>query len=165
MWAAFRLGPRETAGALAVLSIISVWGTLERIGPFVAPTSSLNEALLRLQSYLAVLAITNLTVASVVKEANEAAAGLRAARDEMEERVHERTAMLSNANDALRVLAASVQSAQEDERRRVARELHDDLGQRLAALKMNMQVSNRSCIAKSCPACPGSTRSWAMWTA
>jgi signal transduction histidine kinase len=76
----------------------------------------------------------------VVREAKESAAGLRAARDEMEERVHERTALLSNANDSLRVLAASVQSAQEDERRRVARELHDDLGQRLAALKLNMQV-------------------------
>jgi signal transduction histidine kinase len=140
MWASFRLGPRETAGALAILSIISIWGTLQGIGPFINTSSSPNQSLLRLQSYLAVLAITNLTVASVVKEANDAAAAVRAARDEMEERVHERTAMLSNANDALRVLAASVQSAQEDERRRVARELHDDLGQRLAALKLKMHA-------------------------
>jgi signal transduction histidine kinase len=58
----------------------------------------------------------------------------------MEERVHQRTAMLSAANDALRVLAVSVQGAQEDERRRVARELHDDLGQRLAALKLSMHL-------------------------
>jgi len=140
MWAAFRLGPRETAGALALLSIIAIWGTLHGAGPFITTSFTANQALIRLQSYLAVLAITNLTVASVVREAKESAAGLRAARDEMEERVHERTALLSNANDSLRVLAASVQSAQEDERRRVARELHDDLGQRLAALKLNMQV-------------------------
>jgi signal transduction histidine kinase len=140
MWAAFRLGPRETAGALAVLSVIAIWGTLDGVGPFITSSTSPNQALLRLQSYLAVLAITNLTVASVVEEARAAAEGLRAARDEMEERVRERTAMLSSANEALRGLAASVQGAQEDERRRVARELHDDLGQRLAALKLGMHL-------------------------
>ncbi|HKW12909.1 MAG TPA: MASE1 domain-containing protein [Candidatus Krumholzibacteria bacterium] len=140
MWAAFRLGTRETAGAVAILSVISIWGTLDGTGPFVNISTSPNQALLRLQSYLAVLAITNLTVAAVVEEARAAADGLRAARDEMEERVRERTAMLSTANEALRVLAASVQGAQEDERRRVARELHDDLGQRLAALKLGMHL-------------------------
>jgi signal transduction histidine kinase len=165
MWAAFRLGSRDTATALAMLSVISIRGTLRGTGPFVMSTRSHNEALLGLQSYLAVLAITNLTVASVVEEGKQAAAALRFAHDEMEQRVHERTALLSTANDALRVeiaerhaaearamaaerergdqmraLAAFVQAAQEEERRRVARELHDDLGQRLSALKLTIHV-------------------------
>jgi signal transduction histidine kinase len=140
MWAAFRLGPRETAGALAVLSVIAIWGTLDGVGPFINTSTSPNQALVRLQSYLAVLAITNLTVAAVVEEANVAAAGLRAARDEMEERVKQRTALLASANEALRILAASVQGAQEEERKRVSRELHYDLGQRLAALKLGMHL-------------------------
>jgi PAS domain S-box-containing protein len=40
----------------------------------------------------------------------------------------------------LRDFAVSVQRAQEDERRRIARELHDELGQRLTGLKLALQV-------------------------
>jgi PAS domain S-box-containing protein len=39
---------------------------------------------------------------------------------------------------ALRQLSASVVEAREEERRRIARELHDELGQRLTALKMEL---------------------------
>ncbi|MBC8751132.1 MULTISPECIES: histidine kinase [Paraburkholderia] len=37
-------------------------------------------------------------------------------------------------------LAAQIQSTREDEQRRIARELHDDLGQQLRALKMGIAV-------------------------
>jgi len=40
----------------------------------------------------------------------------------------------------LRRLAASVVEAREEERRRIARELHDELGQRLTALKMEISI-------------------------
>jgi PAS domain S-box-containing protein len=51
--------------------------------------------------------------------------------------------------DTMRDLAAFVQGAQEEERQRVARELHDDLGQRLAALKLNMQVFEQEVSPRS----------------
>ena len=172
LWSAFRLGRRETAGVILVLGAIGSWGTLSGKGPFANHTAP-NDALLLFQSYLAVLAVTNLTVAAVVEERSLALARLHAARDDLERRVQERTVMLSTANAALREemterraledrvtaaereradnmrdLAAFVQGAQEDERRRVARDLHDDLGQRLAALKLSMELFDHD-VAKT----------------
>jgi signal transduction histidine kinase len=42
---------------------------------------------------------------------------------------------------AVQALAGRVREAEEDERRRLARELHDDFGQRLTALRMKLQLS------------------------
>jgi PAS domain S-box-containing protein len=50
---------------------------------------------------------------------------------------------------ALRELSASVVEAREEERRRIARELHDELGQRLTALKIDL--SNLAAAAKLDP--------------
>jgi signal transduction histidine kinase len=63
---------------------------------------------------------------------------LRAARTELEERVQERTAELREANERLRSLSAHLLSLQDEERRRIARELHDSTAQSLSALKMNI---------------------------
>jgi PAS domain S-box-containing protein len=60
------------------------------------------------------------------------------ARTTLEERVQERTAELSKAEERLRILSGRLLQAQDDERRRLARELHDSAGQMLAALKMNL---------------------------
>ncbi len=45
---------------------------------------------------------------------------------------------LEHSRHELRRLSASVVEAREEERRRIARELHDELGQRLSALKMDL---------------------------
>lgn len=58
---------------------------------------------------------------------------LRSARDALESIVEERTA-------ALRRLSAELLRVQDDERRRIARELHDSLGQYLAAAKINLDT-------------------------
>ena len=40
----------------------------------------------------------------------------------------------------LRLLSGRVVAAQEDERRRISRELHDEMGQALTAIKLNLQI-------------------------
>lgn len=54
-------------------------------------------------------------------------------RKKLEEAARQRAEDLQN-------FAVSVQRAQEEERRRIARELHDDLGQRLTGVKLNIEV-------------------------
>ena len=60
------------------------------------------------------------------------------ARSLLESRVEERTLELKRAHEALRMLSGSLMQAQDEERRRVARELHDSAGQYLAAVQMNL---------------------------
>lgn len=61
----------------------------------------------------------------------------------LETRVRERTAELRTANDSLRVLYARLLQTQDDERKRISRELHDSVGQLLAAIKMNNVAISR----------------------
>ena len=64
---------------------------------------------------------------------------LQRSRDELEIRVRERTGELAKANEALRHLSSRLLSAQEDERRRVALEIHDTLGACLSAVKFKVE--------------------------
>jgi PAS domain S-box-containing protein len=60
---------------------------------------------------------------------------LQQAREQLEERVAERTSELSASQEKLRLLTAQIISAQEEERRAIARDLHDEAGQALITLK------------------------------
>jgi PAS domain S-box-containing protein len=68
---------------------------------------------------------------------------LRNARAELEKRVEERTAELNKATESLRDLSARLLHLRDQEARRIARELHDSVGQLLAAISMNIGVVNR----------------------
>lgn len=89
----------------------------------------------------------------------EAAEELRDAREQLEARVQERTAELAAANESLRreinerkiaeerrvELLRRIVTTQEDERRRIARDLHDHLGQRLTALRLKIASLKEVC--------------------
>jgi PAS domain S-box-containing protein len=83
--------------------------------------------------------VTDLTPLKVAEEA------LRKANDELEKKVTERTAALKNeitdrerAEIGLRELTGRLLRTQDEERRRMARELHDNAGQILTALALNL---------------------------
>lgn len=62
---------------------------------------------------------------------------LRRAHSDLEDKVRERTGELAAVNESLRVLTGRLLQLQDDERRRLSRELHDSAGQMLVALNMN----------------------------
>ena len=96
----------------------------------------------------------------------QAEASLQRERDQLEVRVRERTGELSEANRALQAEMAQRQraeeahrevlrrlvAAEETERGRVSRELHDRLGQDLTALKLGLQIVRKQ------GACPPALR-------
>jgi signal transduction histidine kinase len=63
---------------------------------------------------------------------------LKDARDATETQVRERTAELKRANEALEDLAGRLIHAQEEERSRIGRELHDHVSQRLGVLAIKI---------------------------
>jgi PAS domain S-box-containing protein len=75
-----------------------------------------------------------------IDEQRQLLRSLSEARDHLEIGVQERTAELQAANESLRALSARLLKVQDDERRRLARELHDSVGQIMAALSMNLAV-------------------------
>jgi PAS domain S-box-containing protein len=73
-----------------------------------------------------------------ITERKRAADALHAAKSELEQRVAERTAELSRALQQLQELSVYSEGVRENERTRIAREVHDELGSLLVALKMDV---------------------------
>jgi signal transduction histidine kinase len=65
---------------------------------------------------------------------------LRNGQAELEVKVQEHTVEVETVNKSLRNLSARLLQLQDDERRRIARELHDSVGQLLAGLTMNLSA-------------------------
>jgi len=103
-------------------------------------------------------------ISRVIVKREQAENALKKAKEELEIKVEDRTGQLQAAHDRLelqllqcklvegalreseeklRFLSSQLLTAQEEERRRISRELHDELGQALAILKLKMRSVKR----------------------
>lgn len=117
-----------------VLSVIgAAYGFIPSLHAFAYPTTA--ESIATLAFLLSSVIVV--VMGESRRRHNEA---LRKSQSELELKVQERTADLNVVNQSLRDLSARLLQMQDEERRRIARELHDSVGQMLAALGMNLSA-------------------------
>jgi signal transduction histidine kinase len=106
VWAAVRFGEKGASAAILMVAVIFTWDALH--GGTLFPHANPERSLLSLQLFLTGLSIPILLLGALMDE-------------------------LRRTEQTTRVLAASLMRAQDDERRRIARELHDSTGQNIIA--------------------------------
>jgi signal transduction histidine kinase len=121
MWGAIGFGIGGAALSVFLIASIATVLTALGSGPFAASSTFINAVMLDL--LFAVLAVSGLTLAAVIAEREKA----ESHRDQ-----HKRV------GDVLSSVNRKLIEAQEKERARIARELHDDIGQRLALLAVRL---------------------------
>jgi len=112
LWAAARFGLGGLSLSLLSVALISIWYTMHGREPF--PHVSISQNVLSLQILFCVVAIPLMFLSTVMVE-------------------EQRT------QDSLRRISSSLIEAQEQERQRIARELHDDIVQRLVMLALELE--------------------------
>ncbi len=113
VWIAYHGSVRLVGFTVAVHAVIATIGTLRGFGPFSSDT--LHESLIALNLVIAIFGLSSLIMALLFEERARLAALAEVARANLEERVEQRTAELSAANESLR--------AEMIERRRTEEEL------------------------------------------
>lgn len=99
IWASYRFRPRVVVITNLLMAVIAIACTIQGSGPF-ARLSDRDE-LLVLQVFLGFMAGTGLTVALLANENRESAQALLESRRDLERRVQERTARLTETNEVL----------------------------------------------------------------
>jgi signal transduction histidine kinase len=117
--------------------LASVVATLAFDYYFTPPLYTLTPDLVHLPRLVVFIVFATL-FATASAARRRAEQSLRQARDELEIRVRERTAALTRANEELEDLAGRLISAQEQERSRIGRELHDHISQTLGVLTIKI---------------------------
>ena len=115
LWAAIRFGSVGVSTSMVLVTVISSWGTAHGRGPLGSANAEYNSLSL---AWFLVFAATPLLLLAV----------------EVEDR--ERATLIQRA------LGGKLIYVQEEERKRIARELHDDISQKLALITLELQKAS-----------------------
>ena len=128
-------------GIIAMAAMLAAWFGVEKV--IVKPVNAMVKAT---REFAAGNLSARIDMASGLDELNH----LASAFDQMAERLEQRQAEsdraareIRHSREQLRNLSAHLQSVREEERTRMAREIHDELGQSLTALKMDVSWLNK----------------------
>ena len=114
LWAAARFGLGGLSVSVLSTALISNWYTIHGRAPF--PDASMAQNVISLQILFCMVVVPLMFLSAVMKEARR-------------------------TQESLCKMSASLIEAQEQERHRIARELHDDLGQELALAKVMLDAA------------------------
>jgi signal transduction histidine kinase len=98
VWSAFRSEQRFTAIAIFLVTALAIAGAIRGTTSF--NSSSLNETLLLLQAFIGTVTTTTLILSAVIIEGVQAKARIERANEELEFKVEERTAALTQSKQA-----------------------------------------------------------------
>jgi signal transduction histidine kinase len=112
LWSALRFGWIGITSSMIIISFLSVWGLVHGRGPFNAQGSE--NSMLALQLFLIFAATPFMILTAVVQDRKL-------------------------AGERLASLSRRLIEAQEEERKRIARDVHDDYSQRLALLAIDVE--------------------------
>jgi signal transduction histidine kinase len=122
-----------------------IYGTADRAGAIVYFLVSL-----AIITFAETIRRTTAKLAITTDKLRQAGAELSRSHAKLEQRVSERTSQLQQTNvelrtqaEVVRQLSSRLLQMQDEERRRIARELHDSVGQIVAALAINLSVVER----------------------
>lgn len=151
LWAAIRFGPRGSSAALIFVSIFEIWGAIHGLGPFGAQAPEMNA--LSIQLFLILASMPLMFLTALIKEREQAQEVVIQEEQRLqlalnsEQRASRALSVsqekLRESHQQVRKLLGRLIDVQEAERRRISRELHDDLNQKIAALSMSISQLKR----------------------
>ena len=139
IWAAARLDQRAVTAASFAISAVAVLDMLDGAASMFSPLS-LNASLLLLQIFVSAVALAGLTLSALAGEVVRMNARLEAARADLERQVKERTAELERTLLHQRLLARRMVKIRDEERARLAADLHDGVAQDVTSLAVNLDL-------------------------
>jgi len=123
LWSTLRFGTMGVSTSIIAITFLSIWEAVHGRGPFTESGPIVNVA--SLQLFLFFTAGPFITLSVLVEERKR-------------------------SEDALTVMSGRLITAQEEERSRIARELHDDLSQRMALVQIGLEEFKQRIPDLSC---------------